>query len=197
MTRKLLSLVALSLLAVTAGSARVSAAPIDIIARLNPGQTGPIYAWSLFIRTDPGYDVGAIDLLTSGLDSMVLNPLNLGISPDDTVYVTDATGDGRNGLVLNNTAFGVAISAPDEEVLLATFYGPNRTSPPVLLWDGEYAYGGTAFDTYLNARPPEEVSLSAYPRALISLVVVPEPSHLAALAVFAVLALRTARRLRA
>jgi hypothetical protein len=180
MTHRAIPLV--GLLVAAALAARVSASPIDVIARLNPGQSGPVYAWSLLIRVDPGYDVGAIDILTSGFDSFEVNVANPGIGVLDTAYVTDPLGDGRNGLVLNNTVNGVAISSPGEEALLGTFFGPNRTSPPVILWDGEVEYGGTVFDPYLRVLPPDSVSLHAYPRALISLTVVPEPSHLALLA---------------
>ncbi len=146
---------------------------------MNSGQSGPEYAWSLLIRVDAGYDVGAIDILTSGFDSFEVNAANPGIGIPETSYRTDPLGDGRNGLVLNNVANGVAISSPGEEALLGTFFGPNRTSPPVILWDGEYEYGGTAFDPYLKVLPPDDISLHAYPRALISQRVVPEPSHFA------------------
>lgn len=173
------------LLVFAAAGAR--AAPIDIVARLNPGQSGPVYAWSLLIRVDPGYDVGGVDILTSGFDSFAVNTANAGISVLDTAYVVNSLGDGRNSLVLNNTANGVAISIPGAEALLGTFLGSSRTSPPALLWDGEVEFGATAFDTYLRVLPPDDVSLHAYPIALISLTVVPEPSHfaLAALALLA------------
>lgn len=132
-----------------------------------------MYAWSLMLRVDPGYDVGAVQVLTSGLDSISFNAALPGIGILDSVYAINPLGDGRNFLVLANYATGVALSVPGQEVLLATFVGPSRTSPPVLLWDGEVEGGGTAFDPSLQ---------NAYPRALISLTVVPEPSHWALLA---------------
>jgi hypothetical protein len=54
-------------------STRAWSAPIDITARLDPGQSGPVYSWSLLIRVDPGYDVGAVDILTRGFDSFTPN----------------------------------------------------------------------------------------------------------------------------
>lgn len=167
-----------------------AAAPIDVTARLNPGQSGPVYAWSLMLRVDPGYDIGAIQLLTNGFDSVAFNAALPGIGILDSVYTTNPLGDGRNFLIVANLANGIAISQPGAEVLLATFFGPYRTAPPVILWDAEYEGGGTAFDTYLRVLPPDDVSLHAYPRALISLRVVPEPSHFALFALLGLAALR-------
>jgi hypothetical protein len=177
-----------------------AAAPIQIVAQLDPGQSGPVYSWSLLISVEPGYDVGAVDLLTSGFDSFVPNAANPGIGILDTAYVQDPLGDGRNGLVLNNYANGIAIAAGgSQDVLLGTFYGPATSSPPVLLWDGEYEYGGTVFDPYLRTRPPEEASLSAYPLAVISFAAIGVPESrstavLCAVALAGLAVLRTARR---
>ena len=164
-------------LAVFAVASPAWSAPIEITARLNPGQSGPIYGWSLLLSVEAGYAVGAVDLLTSGFDSFEINLANLGISVPDSVYSIDPLGDGRNVLILNNPTNGIAFSeTPATDVLLGTFYSTFRTSPPVLLWDCEFECGGTVFDPYLRARPPEDVALSAFPRALIALAVVPEPS---------------------
>jgi hypothetical protein len=160
-----------------ASSSAALAAPIDITARLDPGQSGPVYAWSLLLRVDPGYDVGAVQLLTNGFDGIALNSALPGIGVLDSAYTIDPLMDGRNFLLVANYENGVSLSVPDEEVLLGTFYGPSRTSPPVRLWDAEVEAGGTAFDPYPRPLPGEDVSLHAYPLAYISLRVVPEPSH--------------------
>jgi len=175
-----------------------AAAPIEIVARLDPGQSGPVYSWSLLITVQPGYDVGSVDLVTTGFTDFVPNAANPGIgildsafNPDLSPYLPD-----HQGLVLNNYADGVAIAAGgSSDVLLGTFYGPNTSSPPVFLLDGEEAYGGTVFDPYLRARPPGEEALSAYPLAALSFaaVGVPEPAT-AGLVVAFLAALRTARR---
>jgi hypothetical protein len=200
MKRALSLVVGASVLAVSAMISPLShAAAIDIIAQLNPGQSGPVYAWSLYLRTDPGYEVGAIDMMVSGFTSYAYNPANLGIDPLLTSLNTDPSIDpyglGRGGFITNNRANGVAISAAGGGLsLLGTFYGPSRTAPPVVLYDGEYEYGGTVFGTYLDPLPIGDVSLDAFPRALIALTAVPEPS---ALGLLAVLTAGTALRRRA
>jgi hypothetical protein len=174
-----------------------SAAPIEVVARLNPGQSGPVYAWSLYLNLEEGYEVGGVDIMTSGFDAFEINLLNPAISPLDSVYTINPLGDGRNALIVNNVANGVAFSTtPAEGVLLGTLYSSFRTSPPVALHDGEVEFGGTVYDPWLRARPPEEVSLSAYPRALISLVAVPEPGAWLLLAISAG-AIAAGRRARA
>jgi hypothetical protein len=202
MSHKTISLQRLGLAALclvfASAAARVSAAPIDITARLNPGQAGPVYAWSLTLRFDPGYEVGAVDLMTSGFDSMVLNPENLAIDPGLSPFVVNPNDDGRNAVLVTNTANGVSLAEAGVETLLATLYSHSSTSPPILLWDSVLEFGSPAFDPYLRERAPEDVGLSAYPLAVIRLTAIPEPSHfglvLLALALVAGLSLRTARR---
>ena len=146
-------------------AARVSAAPIDVSVRLNPGQSGPVYAWSLMLRVDPGYEVGGVEFYTNGFDSVEFNFALPGISLMYCFY--NPIPDGRKYIGVINSADGVALSAPGEEVLLATFFGPNRTSPPVFLSQLPQA-DSVAYDTHIAHR---------YPNAVVSLRVVPEPSH--------------------
>jgi hypothetical protein len=117
----------------------------------------------------------------------------------DTTYTTNPLGDGRNALILNNPANGIDIVPPGGEALLGTFLGPNRTSPPVVLYDCEVECGGTVFNAFLQALPGDSFSLQAYPRELIALRVVPEPlqAALLALAFTAVCAARMRRPARA
>ncbi len=181
-----------------------SPAPIELLLLLDPGQSGPVYSWSLLISVEEGYDVGAVDLLTAGFESFAVNAANPGISVLDTAFNPDLSPfyPGKQGVVINNTENGVAIAAGGStHVLLGTFFGPATTSPPVGLFDGEEAFGGTVYDMFLRTRPPGEASLSAYPLASLSFAAIgaPEPSGsalcAAALSALAGLrALRTARR---
>jgi hypothetical protein len=146
-------------------AARALAAPIDLTARLDPGQTGPIYSWSLMIRVDPGEDVGGVLLFTAGLTSFKPNAANPGIGIPDSDYSIDPIGDGRNLVFVVNYANGVDIVPSGGEALLGTFLGPSRSSPPVLLFDCEDVCGGTVLDP----------DLQPLPAASFALHVVPEP----------------------
>ena len=171
-----------------------SPAPIELLLLLDPGQSGPVYSWSLLISVEEGYDVGATDFLTAGFESFAVNAANPGISVLDSAFNPDLSPlyPGKQAVVINNTDIGVTIAAGGStNVLLGTFFGPANTAPPVGIFDGEEAFGATVYDPYGSAYPLASLSFAA--------IGAPEPSGsalcAAALSALAGLrALRTARR---
>src|SRR5262245_59849993 len=92
--RVLLGGLLLSLLAVFPAPA----ASVSVVAQLNPGQSGPIYGWSLSISNVGSVGVGSMGLMLTGFDSFDFsNPI---IEPIDSNYVHDVLGDGRDFLYI-------------------------------------------------------------------------------------------------
>jgi len=172
-------LAAAVLTAVFAG-APAGAAPIDIVVRLDPGQTGPTYSWSLRISTEPGTFVGGMTLVTRGFDTFAFNPANTGIALIDSAFINDDPySDGSAALLITATSY----SALDG--LLGTFTSPFNSSAQVSVQDCELICGSTVTGVPAPSGPP-------FPRDAFTLRVVPEPE--VALLVPLARALRTARR---
>jgi len=163
------------LLVLVASASPAVAAPIDIVLRLDPDQNRPLNSWSLTLDVEAGYEVGAINLLVRGLDSFSINTANAGISVLDSVFVLDPLGDGRNVLILNNPANGIAIAAgPFTGALLGTFTSSSLQG--VALFDCEFECGGTVFDTFLVALPASDFSFRIETNLPVGAI--PEPAYL-------------------
>lgn len=142
--RKLVVMAALAVgLAIGSGA---NAAQVDLFLT----QTAPS-SWELTASTDGSTSLGAVNLLLTGLDSMVTNPANAGISALDSSLGVDAISDGVNFLVVNNVA-GQAIAGPGSvKVLLATLGSPDAN--PVTLTDTS-SFGGTDNGIFLSNGTP-------------------------------------------
>jgi len=163
--------------ALVALASPASSAPIDIVLTLDPDQTGPLYSWCLTLDVAAGYEVGAVDLLLTGVDSFSINTANPGIGVLDSAFVLDPLGDGRSVLIVNNFENGVAIAAgPITGALLGTFSSAYSTAPPVGLFDCEFECGGTVFDVNLVQFPASEFSISVVTGPPVGAI--PEPRYL-------------------
>jgi len=180
--RKLL----LAALLVFLAAASATAAPVQVVAELVPGQSGPVYDWSLRISTSETA-VYAVIVLLKGFDSFTFDPVNpyISLSPDDSFYVDDLTGDGRDSLTISSGRAGLALApAFSSNEPLGTLHGPANAVGPAWLYDCDLLCGGTVFG--LDLAPLQNYTLS----------VIPEPEPLALLLGGAALALalRTAPR---
>jgi len=174
-------------LAAFVAAASATAAPIDIVARLEPGQTGPFYSWSLRISTAPGTFVGSLTLLTRGFDSFAFNPANPGIALRDSGFINDdPISDGRAILLISAPSTSALAPAGAFDVLLGTFLSPYDSRAQVSLEDCELVCGSTVTMAPTPFGP-------SFPRDAFTLRVVPEPAA-GLLVLTAALALRTARR---
>ncbi len=182
MTHRVLSI--LGLLVFASLAARVSAAPIDLTLELDPGQTGPVYTWSLRIRVDPGYDVGGVAVLTSGFTSFAGNEAHPPYIDFLDSGLWAMAEDGRRLLTINS-GFPATLLPPLQVVLLGQLLSPFNTTAEVTVSDCEADCGYTVINP---------TGALVYPRALISLTIVPEPSH-STLAAFALLLFAVLRAL--
>ena len=122
--RSLVTLVAALLVASPAAAAPIA----PIVARLDPGQSGPVYSWSLRISVEGGYDVSAVTLLTSGYDSFTINPA---IPFGEFAYVADPLLDGRNWLVVESLAADHRlVVGGQQDFLWEPFSVPTRRPQP-------------------------------------------------------------------
>jgi len=162
----------LVLVALLGGSSPAFAAPFDILVSLDPGQTGPVYDWSLTIDVEDGYSFGAVQLLVTGLDTFAVNTANPAISPADSVFRINPLGDGRNVLILVNTANGVAIATgPATGVLLGTFTSAFADPSAIGVFNCDFECGGTVLD------PDLAVPLADYSIDVVG-APIPEPRYL-------------------
>ena len=177
--RMLLGGLLLSLVAVSPARA----ASVSVVAQLDPGQTGPIYGWSLLISNFGGVGVGSLGLVLSGFDGFdFANPI---IEPLDSTYIDDPIGDGRDLLLINPDTGQLLAPVGTFQLRLGTLFSHFNNVQQVRLLPADDLLGGTVFGP-----APEYAVISDF-----TLTVVPEPRALSlALAVFAVAALRTARR---
>jgi len=165
--RKLVAMTALAV-GLMIGSV-ANAAAVDIFVRQTNATT-----WELSATTNGSTALGAVNLLTTGLETMTLNAANVGISSGDSVFQVDAgLGDGRGLAIINNALIGTtpqAIAPPGSvNLLIATFTGPG----PVNVQDtseflGENngitnPAGGAIFDYSLTIVPtppvPEPIAM--------------------------------------
>jgi len=157
------------------------AASISVVAVLNPGQSGPIYGWSLVISNVGGVGVGSMGLMLTGFDSFDFsNPV---IEPIDSNYVHDLFGDGRDFLLLNPDMGQLLAPPGTNQLLLGTLSSHFNNVGQVAIENADEALGGTFFGP-----PPLYPVIPDF-----TLAVVPEPPG-ASLALLALAALRTARR---
>ena len=82
------------------------AAAVDI--NLNQDTAGST-SWSLEVDIAAGQTLGAVSVLTEGLNSFTINTSVPNISPADSVFSIDPLGTGQNALIINNTALGAAL----------------------------------------------------------------------------------------
>jgi len=164
----------LVLVALLGGSSPALAAPFDILVSLDPGQTGPVYDWSLTIDVEDGYSLGAVQLLVTGLDTFAVNTANPAISGPDTAFTITPLGDCRNFLTLNNTATGVEIAAgPITGALLGTFTSTFSTTSSIRVFDADAEAGGTVFNPDYEVLPS-----SSYSIQVVGAAPIPEPRYL-------------------
>jgi len=81
--------------------------------------------WELVVNNNSGsVGIGAINVITTGLQAMVLNAANLNIDTTLSGFNPDADGEGRGSIAINNTAPGVSIVAAGAQgSLLASLTG--------------------------------------------------------------------------
>lgn len=105
--------------------------------------------WSLTVNNNGSVGLGAVNFLTTGLTSMVTNPLNVAISPLDSSLSLDPLAIGLDFVQVNNVAGQSIVAAWAQNVLLATLSGPG---PVTAIGSDHPAVGGdTAFDFQGNA----------------------------------------------
>ena len=137
------------------------------------------------LSNDPIHPISSLALAVRGFDSMtIVNPL---ISPPVTGYLDNYFGDGRDLIFLNPSSPGLAI-AP----------GGSFNLPMVVLHSSSSnSVGTTSFEFCEECGPAaSDLAGNPYPDSDVALHLVPEPASatLAAAALLALAALRTARR---
>lgn len=164
-------LVAIAALAVGLMIGNVAnAAGIDIFLTQTTGTD-----WELTATSNSGANLGALNLILSGLTNVVFNaPGNPGVDGSLSLLALDGVDSGRHFLIVQNSAVGVSIAGPGNalgsvNVLLASFSGP--TGPVSLQDTSEYggldngvflADGNATFDYSINVVPipvPEPASM--------------------------------------
>jgi hypothetical protein len=119
-------------------------------------------SWDLTATVNAGPNLGALNLIVTGLDVLTVNALNTGVSAADSSMTVDGIEPGRNFMIVQNTATNVAIaSLGGGNTLLATLSGP--TGGLVSLVDtsefggadnGVFAASGAAiFDYSITVQP--------------------------------------------
>lgn len=141
-----------------AGSAR--AASVDVTVELNPGQSGPIYGWSLRITTQ-NQAVGGLLLLLTGFDSVEFNAGYPPISLPDSLLAFDVDEFGRDLLIINTYPPGNALVQPFTDVFLGTLRGPSNSVATVKVENCEVECGGTVGD--INLLPVQDYALHLIP----------------------------------
>jgi len=162
--RKLIGLVALVGAMMIGGAAQ--AAQVDIRLESTNGTD-----WQLTVDNNGGVAVGAVNLLTAGVLSVLqVNTANPGLSVADSVLALDPLGDTRNFLVLNNTAIGVSIADPGAQgVLLATLVSssPLTGNAATLLYSAAEIESPSVFDN--NGNEIADFSLVPEPATMVLL----------------------------
>jgi hypothetical protein len=106
-----------------------NAAAVDIFLT----QTAPS-SWDLTATVNSGDNLGALNLIVTGLNALTVNAGNAGVSAADSSMTVDGIEAGRNFMIVQNTATNVAIaSLGGGNTLLATLSGP--TGGPVTMVD--------------------------------------------------------------
>lgn len=117
--------------------------------------------WNL-TATASAANLGALNLIVTGLNVLTTNALNTGVSAADSSMTIDGIEPGRNFMIVQNTATGVAIAGSGlGNTLLAVLSGP--TGGPVSLTDtSEFggadngvfdAQGGPILDYSITVQP--------------------------------------------
>ena len=105
--------------------------------------------WTLTVYNNGSVGLGAVNFLTTGLTSMVVNPLNVAISPLDSSLSLDPLAIGLDFVQVNNVAGQSIVAAWAQGVLLATLSGPGPVT--AIGSDHPDVGGDTAFDFQGNA----------------------------------------------
>jgi hypothetical protein len=163
--RKLLA--SLAFAAALAIGASAHAAAVDIV--LTQDAAGST-SWTLTVDLGAGQTLGAISVLTEGLNSFNINTSLVNVSPADSVFSIDPLGTGQNALIVNNTAIGAALGGGPGplHLLIGSLIG-GTTAPPVNVLDGTDVAGGSAFDA--SGAPISDFSIAVH-----AVPVVPEPA---------------------
>jgi len=144
-----------------------NAAAVDIF--LTPNGPGN---WDLTVNNNSGQNLGAINFVVSGLNAMVVNGLNAGISALDSSFNQDAVGPDQSLVIVQNNAGASIADNGALNVLLATLQGPG----PVSAVGCEDPCGSATvyFQDGSNQIPPGDYSITV-------VGVVPEPATIALL----------------
>ena len=122
--------------------------------------------WNLTVNNNGATNLGALNFLTTGLASMVVNPLNTGIDSGLSSLSLDPLEIGLDFVQINNTVGGSIANAGALGVLLATLSGPG----PVTAQGSEDVLGSeTAFE--VNGTPIASYSITVVPTPPV-----PEPA---------------------
>ena len=101
------------------------------------------------VQNSLGVAIGSVLVLTTGATGFAFNLANPGLSAVDSLYAPDPLGDGRDALILSNTAYGVPIAAPGSTTLLGRFAFGLQQPPAITLFPFEELPGYSTFtDAY-------------------------------------------------
>jgi len=158
--KKLIAMVAVAA-GLMLGSA-ANAAQVDIFLTQSSATD-----WALTVNNNGGIGVGAVNFLTTGLTTMVTNPLNTQIDALSSVLSIDPLGLGFDFVGINNVAGQSIAAAGALNVLLATLSGPG----PVTAFGSDHPDVGsdTVFD--LNG-----VAIASFSITVVPTPPVPEPA---------------------
>ena len=175
-------------LALGAAAPAGAASTVTLTFQLESGGFGSTAVWGLYVTNSLGVGIGAVDVLVEGATGFNLDLTNPGISGPDSVYrVQPIPGQPWDALIVNNTAFGVAIAPAGATTRLGAFLPgdvpyllpgetPDPTGPGTVL-------GGTIFDVNLNVITASRIDPTQFycdpggcfgPTGLI--ITVPEPA---------------------
>lgn len=123
--------------------------------------------WALTVNNNGGVGVGAVNIITTGLTTMVTNPLNTAIDSASSVLSLDPLSLGFDFVGINNVAPNAIAAAGAQNVLLATLSGAG----PVTAVGSDHpdVGGDTVFDSALQ--PIADWSITVVPTPPV-----PEPA---------------------